>query len=168
MRKTDTYASAKTAHSTVPLAECAMARAIEVIGDPWTLLIIRELVLGVQRFGEFCDDLSIPRSVLTNRLDKLLQHGIVEKYPYREEGQRERSGYRLTEKGEALYPAIIALRDWAKEWLPGGPTRLVLEHKDCGGRLTTKLVCEHGHEVQPGRDIARRLPADGRQSERGS
>ena len=141
---TESTAKADTPHNApVPLSVCALARAIRAIGDGWTLLILREALCGVERFDAMHDDLGIPRSVLAERLSKLVAEGILEQRPYREPGRRQRNGYVLTEKGRALTPALAALREWAEAYLPGGPSRLRLQTPD-------------GHEV-----IARLMRADG-------
>jgi DNA-binding HxlR family transcriptional regulator len=127
----------------VPLAECALARAIRSIGDGWTLLILREALCGVERFDAMHDDLGIPRSVLAERLSKLVSEGILEQRPYREPGRRQRNGYVLTEKGRALTPALVALREWSETHLPGGPSRLRLQTSD-GREVVTHLMRADG------------------------
>jgi len=127
----------------VPLAECALARAIRAIGDGWTLLILREALCGVERFDAMHGDLGIPRSVLAERLSKLVAEGILEQRPYREPGRRQRNGYVLTEKGRALTPALAALREWAETHLPGAPSRLRLQTPD-GHEVITRLMRADG------------------------
>ncbi len=127
----------------VPLAECALARAIRAIGDGWTLLILREALCGVERFDAMQDDLGIPRSVLAERLSKLLAEGILEQQPYREPGRRQRNGYVLTEKGRALTSALVALREWSEAHLPGGHSRLRLQTPD-GQEVVTRLMRADG------------------------
>ena len=130
----------------VPLAECALARAIRAIGDGWSLLILREALCGVQRFDAIRDDLGIPRSVLAERLQRLVAEGILEQQPYQEPGRRPRQGYVLTEKGRALVPALVALRQWAEGHLPGGPSRLRLQTLD-GQEVVTRLLRADGSVV---------------------
>ncbi len=131
----------------MPLAECALARAIGVIGDAWALLILREAVYGITRFKEIRADLGIPKTVLSDRLNKLVAAGLFRRAPYREAGQRTRYAYELTPKGRALMPALIALREWAEKHLPGGPSPLRLRHGECGGSVHVSLVCMHGHVI---------------------
>ncbi|MBA2742831.1 MAG: helix-turn-helix transcriptional regulator [Chthoniobacterales bacterium] len=126
-------------YAPVPLAECALARAIRSIGDGWTLLVLRETLCGVQRFDVMHSDLGIPRSVLAERLSRLVAEGILEQRPYREQGRRVRNGYALTERGRALTPALVALREWAEVHLPGGPSRLRLQTLD-GHQVITRLT----------------------------
>lgn len=133
-------------HAPVPLAECALARAIRTIGDGWTLLILREGLCGVERFDAMRDDLGIPRSVLSQRLKQLTSEGLLQRKPYSLPGQRPRDGYELTERGRALIPALAALREWAETHLPGGPSRLRLQDSD-GQKVTTRLIREDGQPV---------------------
>lgn len=130
-------------HAPVPLAECALARAIHSIGDGWTLLILREALCGVERFDAMREDLGIPRSVLAERLSKLVAEGILEQQPYREPGRRQRNGYVLTEKGRALTPALVALREWSEAYPSGGPSRLCLQTPD-GQGVVTRLMRADG------------------------
>jgi DNA-binding HxlR family transcriptional regulator len=140
------------AHAPVPLAECTLARAVSVIGDAWILLILREAVYGIRRFEEMREDLGIPRTVLSERLNRLVEAGLFERAPYREPGRRTRHAYELTARGRALLPALAALREWAEANLPGRPSALKLKHR-CGGRLHARLVCEHGHVVEDVGDV---------------
>lgn len=139
-------------HAPVPLDQCALARAIRAIGDAWTLLILREALCGVERFDAMHEDLGIPRSVLSERLSMLVSEGILELKPYRERGQRQRNAYALTKMGRALTPALVALREWANEQLPGEPSRLRLQTKD-GQQVTVSLVRLDGSQVDPGEEI---------------
>jgi DNA-binding HxlR family transcriptional regulator len=139
-------------HAPVPLAQCALARAIGAIGDGWTLLILREALCGVERFDAMHEDLSIPRSVLAERLARLVSAGILEQQPYREPGRRQRNGYVLTEKGRALAPALVALREWAQAHLPGGPSRMRLQTRD-GDEVITRLTRADGSVLDNPYDI---------------
>jgi len=96
---------------------CGIARALEALGDWWTLLIVRDAFFGARRFGDFEANLGIAKNVLTNRLERLVAHGIFAKVDVGESGPRFE--YRLTEKGEALLPLLTALRDWSDEWVFG-------------------------------------------------
>lgn len=147
MRKRETLESTEARHAPVPLAECALARAIGVIGDAWTLLVLREAVYGVSRFEEMRADLGIPKAVLSDRLAKLVDAGLFVRVPYREAGRRTRHAYELTDAGRRLLPALVALRGWAETSLPGGLSPLRLRHRHCGGEVDVRLVCEHGHVV---------------------
>ncbi|EIE50280.1 HxlR family transcriptional regulator [Salipiger aestuarii] len=142
----ETHDATNKLHAPVPLAECALARAIRTIGDEWTLLILREALCGVERFDAMRDDLGIPRSVLSQRLKQLTSEGLLQRKPYSLPGQRPRDGYVLTERGRALIPALAALREWAEIHLPGGPSRLRLQDSD-GQKVTTRLIKEDGSPV---------------------
>lgn len=133
--------------SPVPLADCALARAIQAIGDGWSLLILREALCGVERFDAMCDDLAIPRSVLAERLSRLVEAGILEQTTYREPGQRSRKAYVLSDKGRALIPTLAALRAWAEDHLPGGRSRLRLHDKD-GHEISAHLLRADGTRVE--------------------
>lgn len=106
--------------SPVPLDICHLARAINQIGDRWSLLILRSALFGVRRFDHFQSELSIPRTMLSGRLASLTRAGLLEKRPYKEEGKRSRPEYVITEKAEALRPVMIALMQWGDEWLSQG------------------------------------------------
>ena len=110
---------------------CSLARSLSVIGDRWTLLVLRECFLRVRRFEEFEQRLGIARHVLADRLKKLTDAGVLRKEPYQERPRREE--YRLTEKGLDLYPVMLSLLDWGDKWMSGpeGPP-LLRRHKACG------------------------------------
>lgn len=139
-------------HAPVPLAECALARAVRAVGDGWTLLILREALCGVKRFDAMHEDLGIPRSVLAERLSRLVEQGILQQEPYREPGRRQRYGYVLTQKGRALLPALVALREFAEAYLPGGPSRLRLQTAD-GHEVVTRLMRVDGGRLDDSCEI---------------
>jgi len=148
-------------HTPVPLAECTLARAIRSIGDGWTLLILREALCGVERFDAMHDDLGIPRSVLAERLSKLVVEDILEQRPYREPGRRQRNGYVLTAKGHALIPALVALREWSQAHLPSGHSRLSLRASD-GQEVVTRLMRADGSVLaDPSEIVAVATPKSG-------
>jgi DNA-binding HxlR family transcriptional regulator len=93
---------------------CSIAKALEEVGEWWTLLIVRELTQGAVRFDEICNGLGIARNVLTTRLARLVELGIVERFPLSERAHTD--GYRLTEKGEELYPVLVTLMQWGDRW----------------------------------------------------
>jgi DNA-binding HxlR family transcriptional regulator len=106
---------------------CSIARALDQVGEWWSLLIVRECTLGTTRFDDFQRRLGIARNVLTERLNRLIEHGVLDKVLA--EGSERRCEYRLTEKGEALYPTLIALMQWGDQWCGHeAPVRLV-EHR---------------------------------------
>ncbi len=126
---------------------------MEVLGEKWTFLVLREVFMGIRRFEDMRVRTNIPRQVLTNRLATLVEHGLLRREPYREPGARIREEYRLTQKGLDLYPVLVALRDWGDRYLadPDGPP-MITTHRDCGEMVHVKLRCDVGHEL-PARDV---------------
>lgn len=141
----------------IPLAECALARAASVIGDAWTLLILREAIHGVTRFDEIHRDLGIPRAVLSKRLKALVAAQLFEKTPVKRAGRRSYDAYILSTRGRALIPALIALGEWGDHHLPGPPSRLSFRHGGCGGVVHSTLVCECGQSIDNGSALRRRI-----------
>jgi DNA-binding HxlR family transcriptional regulator len=127
---------------------CSIARSLEVIGEWWTLLIIRDAFFGITRFEQFQERLGIARNVLTTRLDTLVDHEVLERRCY-DEG-RERYDYVLTDKGKALWPVLTTLRQWGDEWIVGkGKEPVTMLHTTCGERTTAELSCDHcGEKLQ--------------------
>ncbi|MCI4645907.1 MAG: helix-turn-helix transcriptional regulator [Hyphomonadaceae bacterium] len=110
----------RTSRSPVALEDCRLARAIELIGDRWSLLILRSAMYGVRRFDDFQEELGCPRTVLSGRLKALETSGLLTKKAYRESGKRARSEYVLSQMGGDLLPVLIALTQWGDAWLAGG------------------------------------------------
>jgi DNA-binding HxlR family transcriptional regulator len=107
---------------------CSVARALELVGERWTLLIIRDAFLGLNRFEQFQENLGIARNVLTDRLGRLVEEGILERVRYSE--RPERYEYRLTQKGRDLNLAITSLRQWGDKYLSEKPPRLLRRKSD--------------------------------------
>ncbi len=107
---------------------CSIARSLEEVGEWWSLLIVRECTQGVHRFDEFQSQLGIARNILTARLARLTELGILEKYAVADRANTD--GYRLTRKGEELYPVVVALMQWGDRWLApkGKPPTALVEH----------------------------------------
>ncbi len=126
---------------------CSIARTLSVVGDRWTLLILRDAFLGKRRFEEFQADLETTRHRLADRLRKLAEEGVFERVRYQQ--KPDRYEYRLTEKGRDLYPVIISLLRWGDRWMAGeagAPIELV--HRGCGHQITPELTCPRcGAEV---------------------
>jgi DNA-binding HxlR family transcriptional regulator len=119
---------------------CSIARTLDVVGEWWTPLILRDVAYGVRRFGEIQEDLGISANVLADRLEALVSEGILQTRPYQERPPRHE--YRLTEKGAELVPALLALMQWGDRWKwPGrqGPVRVV--HADCGSEVRVGVNC---------------------------
>lgn len=136
---------------------CTIGRAMEVLGERWTFVILREVFNGVRRFDDMRIRSAIPRQVLTDRLRLLVDHDILRMEPYQEPGQRRRHEYRLTRKGMALYPALLAIAEWGDRYLgdPAGPP-VVFEHRDCGARAAVHVECRDGHRIDDPREIVPR------------
>lgn len=137
---------------------CSVAQSLEVIGEWWTLLILRDAFLGVTRFDDFASRLGIARNVLTARLDTLVDNDVLDRVPYDE--ARGRYDYRLTDKGRALLPVMIAIRQWGDEWILGEEhAPVVVEHTTCGEVSKGVLTCDHcGKELTTKTVRARRGP----------
>lgn len=134
--------------SPVAARHCNLARSFELIGDRWTLLILRSALYGVRRFDDFHADLDIPRSVLAHRLAGLVESGIMAKRQYREERQRTRIEYALTKMGTALGLPFIAMTQWGDKWLGDGASPFTLRSKANGQTLRVALVDERGRPVK--------------------
>jgi DNA-binding HxlR family transcriptional regulator len=132
---------------------CSIARTLEIVGEKWTLLILRESFYGLKRFEELQTAVGCARNVLSARLAKLVDEGLLARKPYREPGSRERQEYQLTEKGIDLFPALVALLQWGDRWAsdPAGPS-VELRHRDCGEPVEAQLTCGAGHEHLGARD----------------
>ena len=129
---------------------CSIAGTLELIGERWTLLILRDALLGVERFEEFQESLGIASNVLTNRLKLLCDEHVLERVPDAERPGRPK--YVLTDKGHELGPALILLMKWGDRHYPtpNGPPRLTL-HSGCGGNVGADFRCERcGKPVAPG------------------
>ena len=137
---------------------CSMARSLELIGDWWTPLIIRDLYLGLDRFDALADDLGISRNLLATRLAHLVRHGIVARQRYSEHPPRDQ--YVLTEAGQDLMPVLLALTAWGDRWAtPEGGPPLVFRHRRCGQRFTPAVSCDAcGQPIQQGEVEALRGP----------
>ena len=126
-------------HRTYEGQQCSIARSLEIVGERWTLLVLRDAFLGIRRFDDFQRDLGIARNVLTDRLGRLVDEGILDRRRYQE--RPERFEYRLTERGRDLWPTLHALATWGDAHAaPGGPPRL-FRHRDCGGAVTERRTC---------------------------
>jgi DNA-binding HxlR family transcriptional regulator len=127
-------------HNTYEGQICSVARALEVIGERWTILIVRDAFLGVRRFDDFQRSLGVARNVLNTRLQRLVEAGILERRRYQERPARHE--YRLTEMGRDLWPAVVALMQWGDRWLGSdGGAPMVVVHRECGGGVTDRRTC---------------------------
>jgi DNA-binding HxlR family transcriptional regulator len=122
---------------------CSIARSLELVGERWSLLIIRDALFArVTRFGDFQHNLGIATNVLAARLDAFVGSGIM-----RREGSVD---YVLTAKGRALATALIALTEWGDEWAAPGPPPILYQHGTCGHRVTARVVCDACGEIDAG------------------
>ncbi len=120
---------------------CSVARTLDVVGEWWTPLIVRDAFYGMRRFDDFQRSLGVARNILAARLDRLVDAGIMERQPYQEHPPRDE--YVLTEKGRDLFPVIAALMAWGDRWTAGeaGPPLLLL-HEPCGKPATLRATCD--------------------------
>jgi DNA-binding HxlR family transcriptional regulator len=142
---------------------CSIARSLEVLGERWTLLIVRDALLGLHRFDDLQHSLGVARNVLTDRLGRLVEAGVLERVPYQQRPLRHE--YHLTPMGRELAVPVIGLMHWGDRHLagPAGPPRLT-HHRDCGGTLQASLTCTAcgqsvaaaSMEVIPGPGLPRR------------
>ncbi|WP_214411469.1 winged helix-turn-helix transcriptional regulator [Sphaerisporangium fuscum] len=133
---------------------CSIERTLAILGEKWTLLVLREAFNGVRRFADMQAGTRAPRQVLSARLAKLVDEGLLRKVPYREPGSRRRHEYRLTQKGLDLYPIMVSLMHWGDHYMAdpeGAP--VVLTHRECGSPIELHLRCRQGHEVASPREV---------------
>ena len=127
---------------------CTVARSLEVVGDRWTVLVLRDAFYGVRRFDDFQRNLGIARNILTDRLHKLVAQGVLERQQYQDRPARYE--YRLTEKGRDLLPVVLAMMRWGDRWTAAasGPP-VTLTHTGCGATTQPHVVCsECGDELR--------------------
>lgn len=141
---------------------CPIARTVDLVGDWWTPLVLNEAFRGARRFEEFQQRLSIGRNVLSQRLRRLVDEGVLERVKYQD--RPERHQYVLTAKGRALFPILATMAHWGDTWLPDpGSPPVVMRHQGCGQSTHPVLVCaECGEPLRPG-EVARApaLPYEG-------
>ena len=124
---------------------CSVARALSVVGDRWTMLILRNAFMGIRRFDDFQANLGVTRHLLSDRLKRLVEEDVLKKVPYQD--RQQRFEYRLTEKGKDLYPVLLSLVKWGDKWMDrglGAPIEYV--HHSCGKKFTPVLVCSECRE----------------------
>ena len=131
---------------------CSVARSMAILGDRWTMLILRNAFMAMRRFDDFQASLGMPRHILSTRLKKLVEAGVFVKVPYQEAPVRYE--YRLTEKGKDMYPIIMALVAWGDKWLDEGKgAPLVFHHKRCGKAFTPVVCCSECGEPVVAREV---------------
>lgn len=125
---------------------CSVARALAVVGDRWTLMILRDAFLGTRRFEDFHRQLGVSRHRLSDRLNKLVEHGVLRKVLYQERPKRYE--YRLTKKGVALQPIMLTLAQWGDQWCDDGRGAPVeYRHRTCGKVTSPQLCCSECGEI---------------------
>jgi DNA-binding HxlR family transcriptional regulator len=135
-------------HTSLAEMPCPIARTLDVVGEWWTLLIVRDALLGARRFDEF-KATGIADNILSARLKRLVGDGVLERLQY--QSRPPRFEYVLTEKGRALAPVVAALRGWGQRWTEGEDHSRRLVHAACGHQVSLSLFCE---------DCGRRLGSD--------
>jgi DNA-binding HxlR family transcriptional regulator len=135
-------------------ANCTIGATVDILGERPTFLVLREAFNGVRRFDDMQHRTGMPRQVLSQRLARLVDEGLLRRVPYQEAGQRRRYEYRLTEKGMDLYPVLVALMEWGDKYAvgPDGP-QVVLRHRDCGEPIGLQVACEAGHVLASPREV---------------
>lgn len=132
--------------------DCSVARSLSVFGDRWTLLILRDCFMGIKRFDDFMRDLELSRTILTDRLNKLVEHDVLKKEPY--QIKPTRYDYKLTEKGLALHPVIMAIVQWGDAfYAENGEPPIIRTHKKCGHDFTAVTVCSECGEPVRAHDV---------------
>jgi DNA-binding HxlR family transcriptional regulator len=145
--------------SSVGHFSCSIARSLDIVGEWWTPLILRDIFQGLRRFEEIQADLGIARNILSDRLSTLVERGVLERCLYQESPDRHE--YRLTEMGADFYPVLAALMNWGDRWLAGEagpPVRVV--HLACQQEMQPTLTCSACGEPLSARDV-RRAAASG-------
>jgi DNA-binding HxlR family transcriptional regulator len=131
--------------------DCNLARGLELVGERWTLLVVRDALFGVRRFGDFQVHLDIPRAVLAERLSHLVEAGVLEKRRYQDAPPRYE--YVLTGMGEELWPVVFTLGRWAQQHIPAARTYRIYRHVACGTELTGLAMCPACEEPVPAQDV---------------
>ena len=132
--------------------DCSVARTLSVVGDRWTLLVLREAFMRTRRYEDFLAGTGAPRPILADRLRTLVENGVLERRQYSE--RPDRFEYRLTEKGRDLYPVVVSLLRWGDKWMPDrtGPP-VELRHRACGHAMVPELACPECGDWLEARDI---------------
>ena len=135
-------------HDALADMPCAIARSMAVLGERWTLVILREAFMRARRFEDFQSGTGIARNILADRLKTLVDHDILERRPYAEYPGRTLYEYRLTDKGLDLYPVLISLMEWGNRYGGFDEPPMTLQHKPCGHVTSPRFVCgECGEDV---------------------
>jgi DNA-binding HxlR family transcriptional regulator len=131
---------------------CSVAKCLDIVGEWWSLLVVRDAMLGVTRFDDFQARLGISRNILTQRLNRLVDNDILKRVPYSEHPPR--SEYRLTAKGRDLWLVIAAMRQWGDRWAAADDTPVRLRHDRCGEVVMVLPACSHCGETLDARSVS--------------
>ena len=125
---------------------CSIGAALDLVGEKWSLLILREAFFGSRRFDDILQAVGCARSMLTARFASLVDNGIMRRVAYREAGARARYEYVLTDKGRDIFPILVALLQWGDRWnAPMGKPAVILRHAGCKAEVRAELTCMQGH-----------------------
>jgi DNA-binding HxlR family transcriptional regulator len=138
--------------------DCSMAAALDVVGRRASMFLLREAFYGAHRFDEFVRRAQLSEKITAARLKELVDEGLLERRPYRVEGQRSREEYHLTEKGADLLPTLIALMQWGDRWVRHDGGRVALTHAGCGSPISVEVRCAEGHPASADTIEAARRP----------
>ena len=135
-------------------ANCAIGATVGILGERPSFLVLREAFSGVRRFDDMQRRTGMPRQVLSQRLARLVDEGLLRKVPYQESGQRRRTEYRLTEKGLDLYPVLVAMMEWGDKYaVCSTGSEVLLRHRDCGEPVELQIACAAGHVLESAREV---------------
>ena len=150
--------SPKPSRTPIDPGNCSIIGAVDALGDAWSILVLRELFLGIRRFNDIQGDLGISRSVLAARLARLVELGVVRTVPYQEPGDRVRDEYRPTRKGVGLLPLLVTLKTWGDENLNHGVETLRIIERESGEDVRLEFRTASGKQVQPNQLVAQQIP----------
>jgi DNA-binding HxlR family transcriptional regulator len=139
------------------LQHCAIARSLEIVGERWTLLIIRDLFYGIRRYSDLRQHIGLPPATLTERLNHLVAEGVVERIP----GRGARDEYTLTDKGARLWPVLSGLAQWGNANYVEPEKRMKMTHRACGTALNAVGFCEHCGVTPEATDVLVQKPIEG-------
>lgn len=132
---------------------CTVAATLALVGERWTLRILRSAFYGLKRYADLLEATGCARNILSDRLKRMVEDELLERHAYREPGQRERSEYHLTPRALELFPVLVALKQWGDRWLTcDGTPPVHLAHRECGAEVHAELRCAAGHGPLTARD----------------
>jgi len=133
----------------IDAGDCSIIGTVQALGDVWSILVLREVFLGARRFNDMQADLGISRSVLSDRLARLVDLGVIRAVPYQEPGDRVRHEYRATRKGVGLLPLVMALKSWGDEYVNTGTESVRIVHRETGEEVRLEFRTASGRKVEP-------------------